>query len=171
MPGGQLWAAVFFGLLAIAALSSTVSVFEVVVSHLVDRHRMTRRRACVITGIALFIGGVPAGPGGGTSLFGGSFESLTASVMGLSQLVRLRRLRRKQLATTAQRPRHRRVLRLAHWRRRTRAGVQGRHLVRKALLELGLAAEIRRAPAVIAVFLHATGLILTDSTGLLPKPL
>jgi NSS family neurotransmitter:Na+ symporter len=82
MAGGQIWATLFFGLLAIAALSSTVSVFEVIVSHLVDRHRMTRSRACVLTGIALFAAGIPAALAGGTSLFGTAFASLTADLFG-----------------------------------------------------------------------------------------
>jgi NSS family neurotransmitter:Na+ symporter len=82
MPGGQVWAVVWFASLAIAALSSTVSVFEVVVSHLVDRHRLSRGRACVLTGIALFAAGVPAALSGGTELFGVHVTSVTAALFG-----------------------------------------------------------------------------------------
>jgi len=82
MPAGQLWAAAFFVSLTVAALASTVSVFEVVTSHLIDRHQMGRGRACVLAGGALFVAGIPAALAGGTPLFGARFESLTSTVFG-----------------------------------------------------------------------------------------
>lgn len=80
MPGGTLWAATFFVVLAIAALSSTVSVFEVIVSHFVDENGLGRARACVITATALFAAGVPSALAGGTDLFGSHFGALTAQL-------------------------------------------------------------------------------------------
>ena len=82
MQGGALWAGVFFAVLAIAALSSTVSVFEVIVSHLIDERRLTRGSASIAAGIALFAAGVPAALSGGTELFGFRFQALTASLFG-----------------------------------------------------------------------------------------
>jgi NSS family neurotransmitter:Na+ symporter len=85
MPGGQAWAIAFFASLAIAALASTVSVFEVVVSHLIDRHRMPRGRACTYAGTALFVAGIPSALAGGTPMFGSRFESLTSATFGVGR--------------------------------------------------------------------------------------
>jgi NSS family neurotransmitter:Na+ symporter len=82
MPGGELWATLFFGLLAIAALSSTVSVFEVIVSHLGDERRIERLPASLIAGAALFVVGVPSALSGGTALFGNEFAALTERALG-----------------------------------------------------------------------------------------
>lgn len=82
MPAGQVWAIAFFASLAIAALASTVSVLEVVASHLIDRHGMPRGRACTYAGAALFVAGIPAALAGGTPLFGARFESLTSHLFG-----------------------------------------------------------------------------------------
>ncbi len=82
MPGGPLWAAMFFLLLAIAALSSTISLFEVLVSHLVDERRIARVRACLLTAGALALAGIPAALSGGTSLFGAQMQAATAGLFG-----------------------------------------------------------------------------------------
>jgi hypothetical protein len=58
------------GLLAIAALASTISLFEVLVSHLVDERDMTRIRACLMSAGALALAGTPAALSGGTRMFG-----------------------------------------------------------------------------------------------------
>lgn len=77
MAGGAVWAALFFLLLAIAALSSTISLFEVLVSHLVDERRMPRVRASLWTAGALALAGIPAALSGGTQLFGAQFQAAT----------------------------------------------------------------------------------------------
>lgn len=77
MSGGPAWAAMFFLLLATAALSSTISLFEVLVSHLVDERRMTRRRASLWIAGALALAGIPAALSGGTQLFGASIQNAT----------------------------------------------------------------------------------------------
>jgi neurotransmitter:Na+ symporter, NSS family len=82
MPGGQLWAALFFVLLAMAAVSSAISVFEVVVSHLCDEHHVKRWHACLSCGAAVIIAGIPAGLSGGTHLFGSDFQAMTAHAFG-----------------------------------------------------------------------------------------
>lgn len=60
MPAGQVFAALFFLLLAIAALTSAVSILEVPVAYLVDEHRVSRRTATFATGLVCFLVGVPA---------------------------------------------------------------------------------------------------------------
>lgn len=82
MPGGQWWAATFFALLAIAALSSTISLFEVIVSHLMDERGMTRPRACLLSAGALGLAGMPAALSGGTQVFGGAVQSATFGLFG-----------------------------------------------------------------------------------------
>lgn len=82
MAGGPAWAALFFLLLAIAALSSTISLFEVLVSHLVDERRMARVRACLLSAGALALAGIPAALSGGTPLFGTKLQSATAGWFG-----------------------------------------------------------------------------------------
>jgi NSS family neurotransmitter:Na+ symporter len=82
MTGGPGWAAMFFLLLAIAALSSTISLFEVLVSHLVDEQRMARVRACLFTAGALALAGIPAALSGGTRLFGAKMQAATAGLFG-----------------------------------------------------------------------------------------
>lgn len=81
MPLGALWAALFFVLLAVAALGSTISLLEVPVSHLIDERRMQRRRAAFLVGAIIFLVGVPSALSGG-ELFGKRVQSLTAAVFG-----------------------------------------------------------------------------------------
>src|SRR3970282_1965530 len=44
LPGGHLFGAAFFVLLTMAALTSTISLLEVPVAHLIDAHGWTGRR-------------------------------------------------------------------------------------------------------------------------------
>jgi NSS family neurotransmitter:Na+ symporter len=60
MPGGQWVAILFFVLLSIAALTSTVSLLEVVVSYVVDEHRWSRRKSVITVGIITFLVGLPS---------------------------------------------------------------------------------------------------------------
>jgi NSS family neurotransmitter:Na+ symporter len=60
MPLGRLVAVVFFGLLSIAALTSTVSLLEVVVSYFVDERRWSRRKAVWIVVVFAFVIGLPS---------------------------------------------------------------------------------------------------------------
>ncbi len=82
MPGGSLWALVFFVLLALAALTSAISLLEVAVSHFVDLHGWTRRRATVVIGTLIFLLGIPSALSGGTALFGTDIQQLTAHLFG-----------------------------------------------------------------------------------------
>ncbi|MCM1483399.1 MAG: sodium-dependent transporter [Muribaculaceae bacterium] len=48
MPGTQLWSVLFFLLLTVAALTSTISIAEVSVSFIMDRFKIRRVYACMI---------------------------------------------------------------------------------------------------------------------------
>lgn len=77
MPGGTVVGIMFFILLSIAALTSTVSLLEVVVAYFVDERRVARRRAVWIVGGVTFVIGLPS------ALSQGSVESLsTMTVLG-----------------------------------------------------------------------------------------
>lgn len=66
MPGGTLIGLGFFGLLAIAALTSTVSLLEVPVAFLVDEKRWTRKKAVLVIGLLTFFVGLPSALSQGT---------------------------------------------------------------------------------------------------------
>lgn len=55
LPATQLWSILFFALLFMAALTSTVSIMEVTVAFLRDRFKMSRRSACWIALSPLFL--------------------------------------------------------------------------------------------------------------------
>lgn len=60
MPAGHAVAIVFFALLAIAALTSTVSLLEVVTSFLVDELKLRRWSAVLLAGSGITLLGVPS---------------------------------------------------------------------------------------------------------------
>lgn len=49
LPGTQLWSILFFALLFMAALTSTVSIMEVTIAFLCDRFKLKRAKSCIIT--------------------------------------------------------------------------------------------------------------------------
>jgi neurotransmitter:Na+ symporter, NSS family len=54
LPGGELFGAAFFVLLVMAALTSTISLLEVPVSHMIDERGWSRKRAVVaVTGVTM----------------------------------------------------------------------------------------------------------------------
>ncbi len=59
IPLGGILGAVFFATVAIAALSSAISIMEVVVSYLIDEHDVDRKVAVGALGTAIFLLGVP----------------------------------------------------------------------------------------------------------------
>ncbi len=60
MPLGTLMSVIFFLLLSIAALTSTVSLLEVVVAYFVDEKKWPRKRSVWIVGLITFVIGIPA---------------------------------------------------------------------------------------------------------------
>lgn len=74
MPFGTLFGVLFFVLLAIAALTSAVSLLEPMISYVVDERRVSRTRAVWIASAVCFALGVPAslsfGAMSGVKLFG-----------------------------------------------------------------------------------------------------
>ncbi|MEE4213578.1 MAG: sodium-dependent transporter [Bacteroidales bacterium] len=89
MPGGYFFAILFFTLLSIAALTSTVSVLEVVVAYFSEELNMTRAKATIIASVAISIVGVFAtlsfGPLKNATIFGKTvfdwFDYLSANIL------------------------------------------------------------------------------------------
>ncbi len=89
IPGGTLFGTLFFILLAVAALTSTISLLEVPVAFLIDEKRWPRRRAAWLVGGAALVFGIPSAlSGGGVKFFsclpllGMDFLSLWDKVWG-----------------------------------------------------------------------------------------
>jgi NSS family neurotransmitter:Na+ symporter len=87
LPGGHLFGAAFFVLLLMAALTSTISLLEVPVAHLIDAYGWTRRNAVImLTGLTALLA-IPSALSNGASPFlsalpvvGMSFLNLMATV-------------------------------------------------------------------------------------------
>jgi len=60
LPAGNLFAVAFYALLAIAALTSTISLLEVVVAYFVDERGWARARAAWVMGAICFVLAVPS---------------------------------------------------------------------------------------------------------------
>lgn len=59
LPAGGIIGAIFFATVGIAALSSAISLMEVVVSYIIDEHGVERKKATMGIGLAIFLLGVP----------------------------------------------------------------------------------------------------------------
>jgi NSS family neurotransmitter:Na+ symporter len=60
MPGGQIWSALFFLLLCVAALTSAISLLEVVVAYAIDNLKWPRHKAALSIGGVIFLLGIPS---------------------------------------------------------------------------------------------------------------
>jgi len=60
MPGGSLWAIIFFVLLVFAALSSSISMLEVAAAYFIDNRGWSRRKAVLSTSACILALGVPS---------------------------------------------------------------------------------------------------------------
>jgi NSS family neurotransmitter:Na+ symporter len=58
LPGGSIISALFYLLVSFAALSSTISLLEVVSCYVIDEHRWPRRKAVLTMGAAILLFGV-----------------------------------------------------------------------------------------------------------------
>lgn len=59
MPFGAFFSLIFFALLTIAALTSSISMLEVVVAFLVDEYEWNRKKASYLMGFLIFLVGIP----------------------------------------------------------------------------------------------------------------
>lgn len=71
MPGGHIVGALFFLLLTVAALTSSISMLEVPASYFIDEKKWSRKKAAIFVGILIFIFGIPS------ALSNGGSEMLT----------------------------------------------------------------------------------------------
>ncbi len=80
MPLGNFFCVLFFLLLFIAALTSSISILEVVVAHLVEDFNISRKPAAIAITIVMILFGIPSslsfGSLSGLSVFGLSFFDL-----------------------------------------------------------------------------------------------
>ena len=75
MPAGYPLSILFFVLLVFAALTSAISLLEVVASTFIDVYGWTRRKATLSTGAIIFVCGIPSALSGG-KLFGVDFAKV-----------------------------------------------------------------------------------------------
>lgn len=84
MPGGAIWATLFFFMLFLASLSSTISMSEISITFLTEQGRLSRSKACIVcTAIALFFGSLCAlsfGPLERLNLFN-LFNNISSNVL------------------------------------------------------------------------------------------
>jgi len=73
LPLGSVLAPLFYLLVGFAALTSTISLLEVVVAHFIDARHWSRRKATLVAGSAVFLLGIPAALSLGASPTMGSF--------------------------------------------------------------------------------------------------
>ena len=79
MPGGNIIGGLFFILLMVAALTSTISMLEVPVAYLIDDRKWDRKKATWIVGIAAMILSVPSAL---SSIEGNFFAELRLNFFG-----------------------------------------------------------------------------------------
>jgi NSS family neurotransmitter:Na+ symporter len=80
MPLGTFFGFLFFVLVTIAALTSTISLLEVVSAWLIDEKGWERKKAAILMGLVIFVVGIPASLG--YSVFSGfSFPGLNTDLL------------------------------------------------------------------------------------------
>lgn len=81
MPGGYLFAILFFVALSLAAITSTVSLLEVTTAYFVDEKKWPRKKAVLIIGTITLLLGVPSAlsfsPNTSVDIFGFTFFGIT----------------------------------------------------------------------------------------------
>lgn len=87
LPAGQLFAIGFYALLAIAALTSTISLLEVVVSYFVDEKGWSRNKAAVILTAGCFVFALPSALSQGASDFFTTTGGLGISFLDLQNII------------------------------------------------------------------------------------
>lgn len=80
MPGGYIWAILFFVLLAVAALTSSISLLEVIVAYFAEEFKLERKKTTmvVIIGVMFFgvLSSLSIGPWKDVQIFGHGFFAL-----------------------------------------------------------------------------------------------
>ena len=76
LPAGGFLSFVFFALLVFAALTSSISMLEVVTSYMIDEKGWLRSRATLVSGAIIAVIGIPSALSGGTALFGSGFAEI-----------------------------------------------------------------------------------------------
>jgi NSS family neurotransmitter:Na+ symporter len=70
IPGGYFFGILFFFLILVAALTSTISMLEVPVAYFVDERNWSRKKAALLVGLFCFLLGLPSGLShGGVDIF------------------------------------------------------------------------------------------------------
>ena len=87
LPGGQLFGMTFFVLLAMAALTSTISLLEVPVSHFVDARHWPRPKAVGVVTLVVFTLAVPSALGNGEINFLTSIPGIDTDFLTLMATV------------------------------------------------------------------------------------
>ena len=88
IPLGNLFGAAFFILLAIAALTSAISMLEVVVAFTIDEFGWSRRRAAIGAGSVIFLLGIPSALGNGAvPFFSGTLDFANQYFGGMALVV------------------------------------------------------------------------------------
>lgn len=59
--GGKVVSFLFFGMVSIAAITSLISLIEVISQYLIQRYKLKRKLACLIVGIFMFLVSIPIG--------------------------------------------------------------------------------------------------------------
>lgn len=76
LPAGGVLSFVFFALLVFAALTSSISMLEVVTSYMIDEKGWVRSRATLVSGSIISVIGIPSALSGGTAVFGSKFAGI-----------------------------------------------------------------------------------------------
>jgi len=87
LPAGTLFAIAFYALLAIAALTSTISLLEVVVAYFVDERGWQRSRAAIMMGTICFVIAIPSALGNGASDFFSNFLNLGTDFLSIQNII------------------------------------------------------------------------------------
>ena len=79
MPAGGFIGTVFFALLVFAALTSAISLLEVGTAFFIDERGWARRKATLVAGLGITLLGIPAALTGSTVVFGSGMQDLVGS--------------------------------------------------------------------------------------------
>jgi NSS family neurotransmitter:Na+ symporter len=87
MPGGHLVGFAFFVMLTLAAITSTISLLEVPVSHLIDSHGWDRKKAVLVLATITFVLAIPSALGNGASAFFSSVPGVGMDFLSLMAII------------------------------------------------------------------------------------